>query len=77
MPGPDTPKQAACLACRKSKIRCDRSPGGDVCKRCTQVGVECEIPEFHVGRQRGVKNKRSGLEKGDLFRFCARSKSHF
>lgn len=60
---PEAPKQAACLNCRKSKIRCDRGPDEDKCRRCEQVGAECEIPDFHIGRQRGVKNKRTGLEK--------------
>ncbi|KAL6707470.1 hypothetical protein ACN47E_004040 [Coniothyrium glycines] len=56
-------KQAACLNCRKSKIRCRREEGAPVCERCQNVGAECVIPEFHIGRQKGVKNKRSGLEK--------------
>ncbi|EMD66224.1 hypothetical protein COCSADRAFT_197722 [Bipolaris sorokiniana ND90Pr] len=56
-------KQAACLNCRKSKIKCRREEGASVCERCSSVGVECIIPEFHIGRQKGVKNKRSGLEK--------------
>lgn len=56
-------KQAACLACRKSKVRCIRSIGSDACKRCMSAGVECVVPEYHVGRYKGVKNKRSGLEK--------------
>ncbi|KAH7555866.1 Zn(II)2Cys6 transcription factor [Bipolaris maydis] len=54
-------KQAACLNCRKSKIKCRREEGASVCERCSSVGVECIIPEFHM--QKGVKNKRSGLEK--------------
>ncbi|KAF1837421.1 hypothetical protein BDW02DRAFT_491348 [Decorospora gaudefroyi] len=56
-------KQAACLSCRKSKIKCRREEGAPICERCQNVGVECVIPEFHIGRQKGVKNKRSGLEK--------------
>ncbi|KAF2033920.1 hypothetical protein EK21DRAFT_57308 [Setomelanomma holmii] len=56
-------KQAACLNCRKSKIKCRREEGAQTCERCQHVGSECVIPEFHVGRQKGVKNKRSGLEK--------------
>ncbi|KAF1942950.1 hypothetical protein EJ02DRAFT_502497 [Clathrospora elynae] len=56
-------KQAACLSCRKSKIKCRREEGAPICERCQSVGVECVIPEFHIGRQKGVKNKRSGLEK--------------
>ncbi|CAN9096117.1 hypothetical protein CC77DRAFT_1073351 [Alternaria alternata] len=56
-------KQAACLNCRKSKIKCRRTEGAPICERCQNVGIECIIPEFHIGRQKGVKNKRSGLEK--------------
>ncbi|KAH8727981.1 hypothetical protein GQ44DRAFT_609954 [Phaeosphaeriaceae sp. PMI808] len=56
-------KQAACLNCRKSKIKCRRDEGTVNCERCQHVGAECVIPEFHIGRQKGVKNKRSGLEK--------------
>lgn len=56
-------KQAACLNCRRSKIKCRREEGANTCYRCQHVGAECVIPEFHIGRQKGVKNKRSGLEK--------------
>ncbi|KAH4111960.1 hypothetical protein HBH47_233060 [Parastagonospora nodorum] len=56
-------KQAACLNCRKSKIKCRREEDASICERCAHVGTECVIPEFHIGRQKGVKNKRSGLEK--------------
>ncbi|KAI1529783.1 Zn II 2Cys6 transcription factor [Pyrenophora tritici-repentis] len=56
-------KQAACLNCRKSKIKCRREEGAPVCERCSLQKLECVIPEFHIGRQKGVKNKRSGLEK--------------
>ncbi|KAJ4376554.1 hypothetical protein N0V86_006667 [Didymella sp. IMI 355093] len=56
-------KQAACLNCRKSKIKCRRDEGAPNCERCSHLGAECVIPEFHIGRQKGVKNKRSGLEK--------------
>lgn len=59
----EAPKQAACLNCRKSKIRCSRPPDGNICRRCEHLGAHCKIPEFHIGRQRGVKNKRTGLEK--------------
>ncbi|KAF2183714.1 hypothetical protein K469DRAFT_582241 [Zopfia rhizophila CBS 207.26] len=56
-------KQAACLNCRKSKIKCRRDSGSLVCEKCQHAGTECIIPSFHVGRQKGVKNKRTGLEK--------------
>ncbi|KAF2737230.1 hypothetical protein EJ04DRAFT_594204 [Polyplosphaeria fusca] len=58
-----TNKQAACLSCRRSKIRCKREQGASVCEKCQQSNTECTIPSFHVGRQKGVKNKRTGLEK--------------
>ncbi|KAL4738101.1 hypothetical protein BDV11DRAFT_216251 [Aspergillus similis] len=56
-------RQAACLNCRKSKIRCDRSQGEFSCDKCRHAGLECVVPTHHVGRQKGVKNKRKGLEK--------------
>ncbi|KAL4987750.1 hypothetical protein BDW68DRAFT_197175 [Aspergillus falconensis] len=56
-------RQAACLNCRKSKIRCDRSQGESSCDKCSHAGLECVVPTHHVGRQKGVKNKRKGLEK--------------
>lgn len=56
-------KQAACFECRKSKVKCVRGPDDAICKRCRNTGTECVIPEYHVGRYKGVKNKRSGLEK--------------
>ncbi|KAF2011162.1 hypothetical protein BU24DRAFT_378071 [Aaosphaeria arxii CBS 175.79] len=56
-------KQAACLTCRRSKIKCKRELGSSVCAKCAVSGGECVIPNFHVGRQKGVKNKRTGLDK--------------
>ena len=64
---PDRPaselKQAACLECRRSKIKCLRAPDAEACKKCTASGIECVVPSYHVGRYKGIKNKRSGLEK--------------
>ncbi|PLB44654.1 hypothetical protein P170DRAFT_368185 [Aspergillus steynii IBT 23096] len=57
-------RRAACLNCRRSKIRCNRSRGDDAsCDKCKQANLECIVPSHHVGRQKGVKNKRKGLEK--------------
>lgn len=56
-------KQAACLECRRSKVKCQRAPEAAACKKCMNTGLECVVPEYHVGRYKGVKNKRSGLEK--------------
>ncbi|KAF2641776.1 hypothetical protein P280DRAFT_284433 [Massarina eburnea CBS 473.64] len=57
-------KQAACYNCRRSKIKCKRELGAAVCEKCLQSGMDCIIPGgFHIGRQKGVKNKRTGLEK--------------
>ncbi|KAJ5550741.1 hypothetical protein N7535_001316 [Penicillium sp. DV-2018c] len=56
-------KQAACLTCRRSKIRCNRLAGESSCEKCKQLSVECIVPNHHLGRQKGVKNKRRGLEK--------------
>jgi hypothetical protein len=48
-------KQAACLNCRKSKIKCKRNTGASICEKCETGGTECIIPSFHIGRQKGVK----------------------
>ncbi|OJJ98882.1 hypothetical protein ASPACDRAFT_79655 [Aspergillus aculeatus ATCC 16872] len=56
-------RQAACLNCRKSKVRCNRTKDETSCDRCRQADATCVIPSHHVGRQKGVKNKRKGLEK--------------
>ncbi|KAK5995915.1 Satratoxin biosynthesis SC1 cluster transcription factor SAT9 [Cladobotryum mycophilum] len=56
-------KQAACLVCRRSKIKCDWLPYEARCRRCIHLDCECVRPEFHPGRQKGIKNKRVGLEK--------------
>ncbi|KAK3317726.1 hypothetical protein B0T19DRAFT_296719 [Cercophora scortea] len=58
-------RAAACLVCRRSKIKCEkgRVHNDDRCQRCLQLGVQCVRPDFHVGRRKGVKNKRTGLEK--------------
>ncbi|KAL2131195.1 hypothetical protein VTI74DRAFT_5421 [Chaetomium olivicolor] len=58
-------RAAACLVCRRSKIKCEkgRAKDDDRCQRCLQLGVQCIRPDFHVGRRKGVKNKRTGLEK--------------
>ncbi|OJD33661.1 zn 2cys6 transcription factor [Diplodia corticola] len=56
-------KQAACIACRRTKTKCLRDPGAAVCKKCRQKGSDCVIPSHHVGRQKGTKNKRTGLAK--------------
>ena len=50
------PKQAACLICRKGKIKCKfLSVESLQCKRCQQLDVECVRPVIHVGRQKGIK----------------------
>lgn len=40
-----------------------RPPDATTCKKCANAGVECIVPKYHVGRYKGVKNKRSGLDK--------------
>ena len=52
-PGPQ--KQAACLNCRKSKTRCLRDAGDQKCKKCDQIGAECVVPDYRVGRKKGIK----------------------
>lgn len=54
-----TPKQAACLSCRKSKTRCLRDGKGK-CRKCDQTGAECLVPEYRVGRLKGVKKYDTG-----------------
>ncbi|KAL2072886.1 hypothetical protein VTL71DRAFT_12229 [Oculimacula yallundae] len=62
--GSGSQKQAACLNCRKSKTRCLRNVAEDIrCKKCSQTGAECIVPDYRVGRKKGIKNKRDGLEK--------------
>ncbi|KAH7363769.1 hypothetical protein BKA65DRAFT_121581 [Rhexocercosporidium sp. MPI-PUGE-AT-0058] len=62
--GSGSQKQAACLNCRKSKTRCLRNAAEDIrCKKCAQAGAECIVPDYRVGRKKGIKNKRDGLEK--------------
>ncbi|KAJ5709834.1 hypothetical protein N7493_009426 [Penicillium malachiteum] len=56
-------KQPACLNCRRSKIRCNRPAGQSRCEKCQASDVDCIVPSHHLGRQKGVKNKRKGLEK--------------
>ncbi|CAI7661050.1 unnamed protein product [Penicillium pancosmium] len=56
-------KQPACLNCRRSKIRCNRPSSHARCEKCRQSNVDCVVPNHHLGRQKGVKNKRKGLEK--------------
>ena len=48
-------KQAACVVCRKSKIKCEWSADQNECRRCAQLDVECVRPTFHAGRQKGIK----------------------
>ncbi|KAL6921002.1 hypothetical protein FSHL1_004976 [Fusarium sambucinum] len=57
------PRQAACLVCRRSKIKCDWKPHQERCRRCIQLDTECVRPAYHPGRQKGIKNKRTGLDK--------------
>ncbi|KAG6020310.1 hypothetical protein E4U41_002889 [Claviceps citrina] len=59
--GETRPKQAACLVCRRSKTKCDWTSPDHRCKRCTQLGQECVRPDFHAGRQKGIK--KVGLDK--------------
>lgn len=50
------PKQAACLICRKGKIKCEFLSGESTrCKRCQQLDAECVRPIIHAGRQKGIK----------------------
>ncbi|KAH8588827.1 hypothetical protein B0O99DRAFT_655767 [Bisporella sp. PMI_857] len=58
-----TLKQAACLNCRKSKTRCLRDPTDVICKRCVRLQEHCVIPDYRIGRKKGIKNKRDGLDK--------------
>jgi hypothetical protein len=52
-------RQAACLNCRRSKIRCKRSREDICCDRCKQANLECIVPSHHLGRQKGVKKSES------------------
>ena len=49
-------KQAACLNCRRSKTRCLRDEGDLKCRKCAQSqAAECIVPEYRVGRKKGIK----------------------
>lgn len=51
-------RAAACLVCRRSKIKCEKGRAqndDNRCQRCLQLGVQCVRPDFHVGRRKGVK----------------------
>jgi hypothetical protein len=52
-------RQAACLNCRRSKIRCNRTEGNTACDKCRQASLDCVVPSHHVGRQKGVKKSVS------------------
>lgn len=60
-PSAKSNKQAACIACRRTKTKCLRDPGATVCKKCRQKGSDCVIPSHHVGRQKGTKKYVSTL----------------
>lgn len=49
------PKIAACLSCRRSKVRCEKGNDPVRCRRCIQTGSDCVRPTFNVGRRKGVK----------------------
>lgn len=49
------PRQAACLVCRRSKIKCDWKDQQERCRRCIQLDCECIRPAYHPGRQKGIK----------------------
>lgn len=48
-------KIAACLSCRRSKVRCEKGTDPMRCRRCAQTGGDCIRPTFNVGRRKGVK----------------------
>lgn len=48
-------KIAACLSCRRSKVRCEKGADPVRCRRCVQTGGDCIRPTFNVGRRKGVK----------------------
>ncbi|KAH8169889.1 Zn(II)2Cys6 transcription factor [Sarocladium implicatum] len=54
---------AACLACRRSKIKCNWDLGHQRCRRCMRLEIECVRSTYQPGRQKGIKNKRRGLDK--------------
>lgn len=48
-------KIAACLSCRRSKVRCEKGPDASRCRKCAAANTECIRPMFNVGRRKGVK----------------------
>ncbi|KAF2669134.1 hypothetical protein BT63DRAFT_424843 [Microthyrium microscopicum] len=55
-------KRAACLNCRKSKVKCKRAEGASKCQRCESSHLECIVPNIQMGRKKGSRNKRKGLD---------------
>ena len=58
------PRQLACQACRKRKIRCDKlSP----CSHCKSSGIPCQSSERYQGaRQRAQRSSRADQTIADL-----------
>lgn len=54
-------KQAACLNCRRSKTRCLRDAEDVKCKKCMQIEAECVVPDYRVGRKKGIKKLDSPM----------------
>ncbi|WRT65953.1 uncharacterized protein IL334_002904 [Kwoniella shivajii] len=53
----------ACERCRKIRMKCERPSRGqdmrETCQRCSMDGAECITKKRRVGRQPGVKNRKT------------------
>lgn len=50
-----TQKQAACLECRRSKVKCSRVNLTKGCQKCEKAGLKCITPKYRIGRHKGTK----------------------
>ncbi|WWD05445.1 hypothetical protein V865_003522 [Kwoniella europaea PYCC6329] len=65
----------ACDRCRKIRMKCERPSRGqdhhEICQRCRADGAECITKKRKVGRQPGVKNRKTreaqGKEMGSYY----------
>ncbi|KAK7398260.1 hypothetical protein QQX98_012373 [Neonectria punicea] len=65
MDGSPRPRQAACLVCRRSKIKCDWRPNQERCRRCVQLDCDKRtgLDKALYQIDQAVKRARSAAEK--------------
>ncbi|KAL3452352.1 hypothetical protein BJX65DRAFT_303185 [Aspergillus insuetus] len=55
---PEKQQTKACLACRKVKMKCVTSEGGNICDRCSRKSLPCVVREHCRGRKPGMRLAR-------------------